>query len=94
MVSENLSDHGALHPLDCWRRRLNLTWTEVGARIGAKSATTARRYAMQPNNPGHRTPAPSIMVRIFVESRGEVQPNHFYALPALPDPAIGGQVAA
>lgn len=81
-----------LHPLDVFRQRKGWDWTELSRQIGAKSARTARRYTLPESNPDHRVPVPPVMVNIYVVSAGEVQPNHFYALPTLPAP--GGQVAA
>jgi hypothetical protein len=78
--------------LELWRRQENLTYGQLSARIGAKSKNTARRYCLAPADPDHRLPSPPVMVNIYVESRGWVQPNHFYALPVLPEAA--GNVAA
>lgn len=60
-----------------WMKREKLTDQAMGDRIG-RSHSVVQRYRN-----GQRIPGPISMVRIFVESNGEVQPNDFYDLPVL-----------
>jgi transcriptional regulator with XRE-family HTH domain len=69
------------HPLDLWRQRRKLNKEELGAALGVDGATVSRYIS------GRRLPGPAIMVKIYVLTGGEIEPNHFYELPALETPA-------
>ena len=60
-----------------WRRFEGLTQQELADRLGC-IVTTVARYES-----GARIPGPAVMVQIFQLTRGAVQPNDFYDLPAL-----------
>lgn len=64
--------HGALGR---WLYDNNITMREFGGLVGASAATICQ-FCNEQNIPRH-----DLMVRIYVATHGEVQPNHFYALP-------------
>jgi len=78
-----------------WLKANAVTYEQFGERIERDHSAVARYVA------GKSIPSPTTMVRIYVETRGEVQPNDFYDLPDLagvipPDdvPPSGDLVAA
>ena len=65
--------------LKAWRQEQGYSTTRLGALLGVGDATISRYER------GRRLPEPAIMVKLYVLSRGAVQPNDFYDLP---DPTI------
>jgi hypothetical protein len=61
-----------------WVKTEGWSWAAAAREIGAANATAARRLA-------HGTlPKPVQISRIYLRSGGQVTPNDFYDLPALP----------
>lgn len=65
-----------------FRRELNLTYAELGARYG-QTAQAAYRHCLSPADDRQQIPRRAEMLRIFVMSGGRITPNDFYELPAL-----------
>lgn len=62
--------------LDEYLKREGVGRREFAGRIGA-APPSVTRYC------NGRVPEPEVVVRIYVETAGAVQPNDFYPLPAL-----------
>jgi hypothetical protein len=60
-----------------WIKKEKLTLEAFGERIDSH-VSSVQRYVTDERVPGKKT-----MVRIYVETRGEVQPNDFFDLPDL-----------
>lgn len=60
-----------------WRRSQDMTQEALAIELGCTTVTVARYEA------GARLPGPATMIELFILSGGAVQPNDFYALPAL-----------
>jgi hypothetical protein len=82
-------------PLAAWRktqRRLNhrtkepetLTQARACREFGVAQPVW-RAWEMQPGSQEFKMPDPRNMVKIFVFTRGQVRPDHFYKLPRLRD---------
>lgn len=66
--------------LAAWRRREGLTQQELAARLGVSQPyVSLMERATNPRIPDH-----PLMAKIYLLSRGDVQPNDFYELPRLP----------
>lgn len=63
-----------------WVNNRELTWAQAAQRIGAANSMVAWRLA------NGAIPRRAIMARIYLATRGQVTPNDFYDLPALPGP--------
>lgn len=61
-----------------WLHRNDINTLQFASRIGCCWSSISHFCA------GKRTPSYELMRRIYVETGGEVQPNDFYDLPALP----------
>lgn len=61
-----------------WISDRRLSWAEAGRRI-AVTTSEARQFAFG------RIPRAGTMRRIYLATGGQVTPNDFYDLPALPD---------
>lgn len=61
-------------------KRLDLTLEEAAAQLGTSAPVLSRATK--------RVPRPDLVVRIYVWSGGRVDPNSFYALPALDGAAL------
>lgn len=60
-----------------WISDQKLTLAEAGRRIGV-SKSDARQFTLR------RIPRTSTMCRVYLATAGQVTPNDFYDLPALP----------
>ncbi len=60
-----------------WMTREKVTYMAMSDRIG-RSHSVVQRYCT-----GERIPGRDAMVKIYVVTNGEVQPNDFYDLPTL-----------
>lgn len=67
----------ATHTLAEWQRSQGLNDTEAGAEFGVTRMTWLRWKA------GAMVPGPAAMIELYRQSEGRIQPNDFYALPAL-----------
>lgn len=61
-----------------WMKTSGWTWDRAAREIGLANGTAARRLAHG------TTPKPATMARIYLATGGQVTPNDFYDLPALP----------
>ncbi len=73
---------------------LKISMAAWGRACNVPDRSTARRYVN-----GMRVPPPEVIVRTYLWSGGQVTPNDFYDLPALPegtdpDTRVGSQEAA
>ncbi len=59
-----------------WMENTGKSPGEVAAAIGAQSRTTVHRYRS-----GSQVPMSRMMVKLFLFTNGQVQPNDFYELP-------------
>lgn len=65
--------------LATWRKREGLTQAELAERLGcSQSQVSQMERAANPLVPGR-----PLMVKIFLESGGDVEPNDFFSLPAI-----------
>lgn len=65
--------------LQTWCDTQQLSVAAFGRRIGIGSRATIARYAN-----GTRVPPPEAMAAIVRETAGQVTPNDFYDIPAMP----------
>jgi len=75
--------------LEALRNKRNWSYRQLGEAVGLDAPQNSRRYCLDPDDPEFRRPRPEHMVKIYVISDGEVQPNHFYKLPELAAKANG-----
>lgn len=73
-------------PLPDYLNEHDLTFAEFGRVINA-SRMTVRRWTLPEGNPSRNLPSPDMMVKIYVGTSGEVEPNDWYDLPDLTPPA-------
>lgn len=65
--------------LAAWRKRENWTQERLAAALGCSQPYISQaERAIDPIVPG-----PALLIEIYVLTRGAVQPNDFYDLPAL-----------
>jgi len=75
-----------------WRENLGLSLAAMASRLRAANAKVVSRWEKR-----EAVPRPDTMIRIWVESNGQVDPNSFYKLPPLgesPAPAAPSSEAA
>lgn len=68
------------NPLESWRlaqQPKKLTFAEIGARCGGRSASRARRWCLPFDHPNFEMPSDAAQVLIFEMTGGAVDPNAF-----------------
>lgn len=68
--------------LAAWRRSAEMTQQQLADALGCFVTSVARYEA------GRRKPDDATMIAIYRLTKGEVQPNDFYELPALAEPRL------
>lgn len=70
--------------LAAWRKTAGLTQTQLAEKLGVSQPYVSQiERSRDPLVPG-----PAIVIEIYVLSGGLVQPNDFYALPAVQKPRM------
>jgi hypothetical protein len=82
----------AMERLDAWIRRKAATARDEKARRGFRKSFATRigvslgalsRYCQPPTAKHFRMPTQEVMLRIYIATSGEVDPNSFYDLPEI-----------
>ena len=76
----------AMKPI-AWREVKGLSQAELGKRLGVAQASIARYES-------GRVPEPETVIRYYLATGGQVQPNDFFDLPDLPKLAAPPEEAA
>jgi len=64
--------------LEQWRKKKDMTLTQLAEHIGAPHATVVRRWCLPKDHKDSKIPSAKYMMLIQNATLGEVTPNDFY----------------